>query len=151
MGNHSVSYLQLPTEESAEITALSTVASSVETKNNFKHMIFELHTISPEKISLGKQEENGLRKRADKDEDERKEADDLNHKNGEENGTETAPDPIKWFGYLVPRNLRQAQKGFHTALELAIQSANIQSELEATCKKCDKLLKLKTTLAASKS
>ncbi|KDR16754.1 hypothetical protein L798_09282 [Zootermopsis nevadensis] len=80
MGNHNVSYLQLPTEGSAEITALRTVASSVETKNNLEHMIFELHTLSPQKKSQGKQEENNLRNRADKDDDERKEADDLNHK-----------------------------------------------------------------------
>ncbi|XP_021924870.1 coiled-coil domain-containing protein 115 isoform X2 [Zootermopsis nevadensis] len=149
MGNHNVSYLQLPTEGSAEITALRTVASSVETKNNLEHMIFELHTLSPQKKSQGKQEENNLRNRADKDDDERKEADDLNHKKGEQNGSVPASDPIKWFGYLVPQNLRQAQKGFHMALELVVQSANIQSELEATCKRYDKLLKLKTNIVAS--
>jgi len=159
MGNHSVSYLQLPSEDNAEITALRTVTSSIETKKNLEHTVFELHSINPEKISLGKQEEeSSLRRRAgkddddDDDDDERKENDDVNHKEGEENGRiVTATDPLKWFGYLVPQNLRQAQKGFQTALELVIQSANIQSELEATCKRCDKLLKLKTTLTTIKS
>jgi hypothetical protein len=114
-------------------------------------MVFQLRTLSPKKISLGKQEDNSLRKRADKDEGERKEADELNHKKCEENGSVSASDPVKWFGYLVPQNLRHAQRGFHVALELVVQSANIQSELEATCKRFDKLLKVKTTLATIKS
>jgi hypothetical protein len=63
----------------------------------------------------------------------------------------TATDPIKWFGCLVPQNLRQAQKGFHTALEVVVQSANILSELESTCKKFEKLLKVKADLTAGKS
>lgn len=151
MGNHCVSYLQLPTEESAEVTAQRTVASSLETKNNVEHLVFELCTVNPEGTSLGKQEDNNLRKRAGKEEDERKEEADLIYKKGEENLIVTATDPIKWFGYLVPQNLRRAQKGFHTALELVVQNATIQSELNATCNRCDKLLKLKTAVAATES
>lgn len=150
MGHNSISSLQLPTEESTEFAALRTVASSVETKNNLEHMVFELCTINPQKISPG-QQENSIRRKAGKNESESKGKEDLNYKKGEENGTVIATDPIKWFGYLVPQNLRQAQKGFHAALDLVVQSANIQSELEATRKRCDKLLKLKTALIANKS
>jgi hypothetical protein len=75
----------------------------------------------------------------------------LIYKKGEDNGIVTATDPIKWFGYLVPQNLRRAQKGFHTALELVVQNATIQSELNATCNRYDKLLKLKTAVAATES
>jgi hypothetical protein len=151
MGHNSISSLQLPTEESAEFVALRTVASSVETKNNLEHMVFELRTVEPQKISPTEQEENSIRRKAGKEESENKGKEDLNHKESEENGIVIATDPIKWFGYLVPQNLRQAQKGFHAALEVAVHSANIQSELEATYKRCDKLLKLKTALIASKS
>lgn len=151
MGHNSISSLQLPTEESAEIAAQRTVASSVETKKNFEYMVFELHTINPAKISSGAQEEeNSIRRKVSKGGSESTGKEDLNHKKSEENGIVVAADPIKWFGYLVPQNLRQAQKGFHATLELVVQSANIQSELEATHKRCDKLLKLKTALVGSK-
>lgn len=152
MGTRNVSYLQLPTKESAEITALRTVASLVETGKNLEHVVFKLCTVNPEHIASEKQEEEGsLRNRRGKGEDKRKEQDDLSSKKCEGSEFVTATDPIKWFGCLVPQNLRQAQKGFHAALEVVIQSANIQSELEATCKKFEKLFKLKAGLAAGKS
>lgn len=152
MGTHNVSYLQLPTEESAEIRALRTVSVSVETGKNLEHTVFKLCAVNPENVSSEKQEEEGsLRKRAGKDEEKCKERDDLSPKKCEGNGFVTAADPIKWFGCLVPQNLRQAQKGFHTALEAVIECANIQSELETTRKKVEKLLKLKAGLTAGKS
>lgn len=152
MGTRNVSYLQLPTKESAEITALRTVTSSVATGKNLEHIVFKLCTVNPENVVSEKQEEAGsLRKKTGKDEDKCKERNDLSPKKCEGNEFVTATDPIKWFGCLVPQNLRQAQKGFHTALEMVIQSANIQSELEATRNKFEKLLKLKAGLAAGKS
>jgi len=152
MGTHNVSYLQLPTKESAEIRALRTVTVSVETGKNLEHTVFKLCTLNPENVLSEKQEEEGsLRKRTGKDEEKCKERDDLSPKKCEGNGFVTATDPIKWFGCLVPQNLRQAQKGFQTALEVVIESANVQSELETTCKKVEKLLKLKAGLAAGKS
>jgi hypothetical protein len=152
MGTHNVSYLQLPTEESAEIRALRTVTASVGTGKNLEHTVFKLCTVNQENVLSEKQEEEGrLRKRTGKDEENCKERDDLSPKKCEGIGLVTATDPIKWFGCLVPQNLRQAQKGFHTTLEVVIQSANIQSELEATRKKVEKLLKLKADLTTCKS
>jgi len=152
MGTHNVSYLQLPTKESAEVRALRTVTVSVETGKNLEHPVFKLCTVNPENVLSEKQEEEGsLRKRRGKDEEKCKEGDDLSPKKYAGNGFVTAADPIKWFGCLVPQNLRQAQKGFHTALEVVIQSANIQSELETTCDKVEKLLKLKAGLTTGKS
>merc|ERR1712098_276769 len=55
---------------------------------------------------------------------------------GYENVTEsetTKPkikDPIKWFGVLSPPSLRQSQTCFKSAIELAIDCANIQSEIQ---------------------
>lgn len=152
MGTHNVSYLQLPTKESAEIRALRTVTVSVETGKNLEHTVFKLCAVNPENVLSEKREEEGsLRKRTGKDEEKCKERDDLSPKKCEGNGFVTGSDPLKWFGCLVPQNLRQAQKGFHTALEIVIQSANIQSELETTCKKVEELLKLKAGLIAGKS
>jgi len=39
-------------------------------------------------------------------------------------------DPIKWFGVLSPPSLRQSQTSFKSAIELAIDCANIQSEIQ---------------------
>ena len=38
-------------------------------------------------------------------------------------------DPLKWFGLLTPPVLRQSQASFKTATELAVETANIQSEM----------------------
>lgn len=152
MGTHNVSYLQLPTKESAEIRALRTVNVSVETGKNLEYTVFKLCTVNPENVLSEQQEEEGSpRKRTSRGEEKCKERDDIGPKKCDGNGFVTAADPIKWFGCLVPRNLRQAQKGFHTALEMVIESANIQSELETTRKKFEKLLKLKAGLTAGKS
>ena len=41
-------------------------------------------------------------------------------------------DPIKWFGVLVPNSLRQTQGAFVKALELSVDCANIQSQINST-------------------
>ncbi|XP_011136736.1 coiled-coil domain-containing protein 115-like [Harpegnathos saltator] len=38
-------------------------------------------------------------------------------------------DPIKWFGVLVPQNLKNSQKRFQESVYLAIKIANIQMQL----------------------
>lgn len=39
-------------------------------------------------------------------------------------------DPMKWFGVLVPRALHQAKESFQKSLELVVESANIQKQLQ---------------------
>lgn len=39
-------------------------------------------------------------------------------------------DPIKWFGVLVPRALHQAKESFQKSLELVVESANIQNQMQ---------------------
>lgn len=39
-------------------------------------------------------------------------------------------DPIKWFGVLVPRALHQAKESFQKSLELVVEGANIQKQLQ---------------------
>lgn len=38
--------------------------------------------------------------------------------------------PIQWFGVLVPRALYQAKDSFQKSLELAVEAANIQKQLQ---------------------
>ncbi|XP_015591468.1 coiled-coil domain-containing protein 115 [Cephus cinctus] len=52
-------------------------------------------------------------------------------------------DPIKWFGVLVPQNLRDAQKQFQSALYLAVQSANISAKMITIPEKLDHLKNIK--------
>lgn len=60
-----------------------------------------------------------------------------------ENGPRSqSQDPLKWFGVLVPQNLRQGQAWFQKALDLVIQCANIKEELENCQYKYKKLLKV---------
>ncbi|KAK0182882.1 hypothetical protein PV327_000969 [Microctonus hyperodae] len=42
--------------------------------------------------------------------------------------------PIKWFGVLVPQNLKIAQRKFQESIYLVTKIANISAELEITCK-----------------
>ncbi|CAK9795104.1 Coiled-coil domain-containing protein 115 [Anthophora quadrimaculata] len=54
-------------------------------------------------------------------------------------------DPIKWFGVLVPQNLRIAQKRFQESVYLAVRAANIQAELTSVLDKLQSLYFLKHT------
>jgi septal ring factor EnvC (AmiA/AmiB activator) len=38
-------------------------------------------------------------------------------------------DPLKWFGLLVPRTLRQSADCFGRAAEIAVECANLQNEI----------------------
>lgn len=53
-------------------------------------------------------------------------------------------DPITWFGILVPQSLRTARERYAKALELSIQSANIEQRLK---KNCELIKKLKVVMS----
>lgn len=55
-------------------------------------------------------------------------------------------EPLKWFGVLVPTNLRQAQSWFLKALDISVQSANIVADLNASLDKYGKLSNRKSLL-----
>lgn len=48
-------------------------------------------------------------------------------------------DPIKWFGVLVPQNLKNSQKRFQESIYLATKVANIQAELISILSKLETL------------
>lgn len=53
-------------------------------------------------------------------------------------------EPIKWFGILVPQSLRTARDRYEKAIELVIESANVEQRLKKNYQLLDKLKILKT-------
>ncbi|XP_012276719.1 coiled-coil domain-containing protein 115 [Orussus abietinus] len=64
----------------------------------------------------------------------------------QENSKELFQDPIKWFGVLVPQNLKVAQKRFQTSLSLSVQMANVQSKIAVAMNEIECLKILKNNL-----
>lgn len=57
---------------------------------------------------------------------------------------EDIQNPIKWFGLLVPQNLKAAQKRFQESVYLATKIANIHCELDSITNKLKALYLLKS-------
>lgn len=57
-------------------------------------------------------------------------------------------DPIKWFGVLVPQNLRNSQKRFQESIYLAAKIANVQAELISVLSKLKTLCIQKDSLCS---
>ncbi|CAM9908049.1 vacuolar ATPase assembly protein VMA22 [Lampetra fluviatilis] len=58
-------------------------------------------------------------------------------------------DPLRWFGILVPQNLRQAQGSFREAVLLAGEVATLQARVEERRVRHRALLEKKTALLAN--
>ncbi|XP_014289906.1 coiled-coil domain-containing protein 115 [Halyomorpha halys] len=111
MGNRSVSALQLPSEDSNEFTALVKVLS---VKDPNDEVIFDLNRLSLSDLS------KDVKSRQPKVKGESEETNNLD---------KNIQDPLKWFGVLVPQNMRQAQSSFSKALEYVLQGTNLQLEM----------------------
>ncbi|XP_012252077.1 coiled-coil domain-containing protein 115 [Athalia rosae] len=57
-------------------------------------------------------------------------------------------DPLKWFGVLVPQNLRNAQKRFQAVLQLSARCANVRSEIILNTEKLEDLKRTKLKIGA---
>ncbi|KAK7863427.1 hypothetical protein R5R35_006506 [Gryllus longicercus] len=136
MGNRTVCSLQLPTEDSAEFDALTTVVPQ-ESITDSEHRGFKLVETPKGQDTSGK---SVLRRRKEKPES------DASTEAKEEN-VKTYVDPIKWFGVLVPQNLKMAQNCFQSVLPLVVECANVQGELQRVQMKYQKLLKEKELLS----
>lgn len=110
MGNRQVSISQLPTEDSEPFRALRKVERSVSQENGINTNVFSPLVNEP------------LKKQKSDKPSEMEES---------ESGTRTSYDPLHWFGVLVPQNLRIAQDSFKKAVDLSVQIANLQMQLEA--------------------
>ncbi|XP_072422668.1 coiled-coil domain-containing protein 115-like [Chiloscyllium punctatum] len=60
-------------------------------------------------------------------------------------------DPLRWFGVLVPRSLRDAQAAFKEAMELAAEVATLQSSLVSAKAEYQALLRQKHKLIGPQS
>ena len=77
------------------------------------------HSLLEEGQDEGDEEDDGLKQRG---------ADGTRRGDGRKRDLNTS-EPLKWFGILTPPTLRQSQENFKTAAELAVECANIQSEM----------------------
>ncbi|XP_055903842.1 coiled-coil domain-containing protein 115 [Eupeodes corollae] len=57
-------------------------------------------------------------------------------------------DPIRWFGVLVPRPLQVTKEKFQNSLELIIEAANIQMQMDNIMVSIQKLKEQKSILCA---
>lgn len=48
-------------------------------------------------------------------------------------------EPINWFGILVPQSLKTARDRYENAIELVIESVNVQQRLKKNCQLLEKL------------
>merc|ERR1711942_578157 len=121
-GPTSISKLQLPSEESdKEVVASKRVVTKEciqeGTMVRYFHHSFEDKAVHPVAVfdcaSGVKQRKNA----------EKKEATEVI------TDTKKQQNPLKWFGMLTPPALKQAQSQFLTATEIAVDCANIQSEI----------------------
>lgn len=62
--------------------------------------------------------------------------------------TDGPGDPIKWFGVLVPQNLRNSQKRFQESIYLAAKIANVQADLTSVLSKLKTLCIQKDSLCS---
>ncbi|XP_051736191.1 coiled-coil domain-containing protein 115 isoform X2 [Ctenopharyngodon idella] len=81
--------------------------------------------------------ETGLRRRINtkqKGVKEEEQETDPQVKTNAESSTPEHRDPLKWFGILVPQNLKQAQSAFKEVITLSAEIASLQSDILATRK-----------------
>ena len=129
-GSNSVSHLQIPSEDSTDFIARFKTKKE-EQKCYSGEATFDYFSLQDSKIDqLVEELDSGLaiHQRKKQDDNEEKES-----KSGNTNKEITlVKDPIKWFGVLVPNSLRQTQVAFVKALELSVECANIQSQIQST-------------------
>ncbi|CAH0384019.1 unnamed protein product [Bemisia tabaci] len=133
-GGAAISSLQLPTEDSLGVKALAKVEAHHERTDgctSFSLLHFE-PTISNKKST-------------DSETD--------SYTDGDKSclDSEKITDPLKWFGVLVPQNLRQAQAWFKQSIELAVDCTNIQASIQHKREEFLRLLKLKRSLISAES
>lgn len=63
--------------------------------------------------------------------------------------TDEPKDPVKWFGVLVPQNLKKSQKRFQESIYLAVKIANVQAELTSVLSKLKALYIEKDSLCSA--
>uniref|UniRef100_A0A023F6X4 Vacuolar ATPase assembly protein VMA22 n=1 Tax=Triatoma infestans TaxID=30076 RepID=A0A023F6X4_TRIIF len=133
MGNRNVSALQLPSEDSNDVIASTTVICK-EMAEKGEAFILELSRLN---IHDNENDDSDtLRQRNKKKEGDEKKDDTKGKK-------ASLTDPLKWFGVLVPQDMKQAQSNFNSAIEYVIECANLQLEMLSIEEKYKKYLSMK--------
>ena len=129
-GSNSVSHLQIPSEDSTDFIARFKTKKE-EQKCYSGDATFDYFSLQDGNIDQLVEELDSdlvLNQRKKQDDTEETETNPCNTKRN----LPKAKDPIKWFGVLVPNSLRQTQVAFVKALELSVECANIQSQIQST-------------------
>lgn len=124
-GNRNISALQLPGEDSVSVKAKFRVIRSASCDDFSKYEHIEHESNSDDEMLSETLDEMSL-----------------NNDATNKRIPRFSKDPLKWFGYLVPRNLRQSKVTFEKCLEIVVECANIQSELEYKLAEYSRLRKL---------
>ena len=131
-GSNSVSHLQIPSEDSTDFIARFKTKKE-EQKCYSGDATFDYFSLQDGKIDqLVEELDSGLAIHQRKKQDDNEEESNCGNTNKE---ITLVKDPIKWFGVLVPNSLRQTQVAFVKALELSVECANIQSQIQSTIKR----------------
>ena len=131
-GSNSVSHLQIPSEDSTDFIARFKTKKE-EQKCYSGDATFDYFSLQDSKIDqLVEELDSGLAIHQRKKQDDNEEESNCGNTNKE---ITLVKDPIKWFGVLVPNSLRQTQVAFVKALELSVECANIQSQIQSTIKR----------------
>ena len=163
MGVKAVGALQFNEQEMDALAKIDILPSSLEIGDNavqsYEFRLNRADSKESPKEEIRKDEQNGdgdgLRQRKIakdiEDEDVNKTANGVQELsiNGDVNGESEAKeqpkvkDPIKWFGLLVPQALRDSQKNFKLAIEVATEIASLKNQLEELRIKFRSMLKAK--------
>jgi len=57
-------------------------------------------------------------------------------------------EPLNWFGILTPQSLKTARERYEKALDLVIESANVEQRLKKNCELLEKLKRIKADFEA---
>ncbi|XP_048034292.1 coiled-coil domain-containing protein 115 [Megalobrama amblycephala] len=137
MGNKQVSVLQYASEMEPLVHVEASLLEGGTAK--FKCERRENKTEEPKNNTIEDigAKETGLRRRINtkqKGVKEEEQETDPQVKTKAESSTPEHRDPLKWFGILVPQNLKQAQSAFKEVITLSAEIASLQSAILATRK-----------------
>ncbi len=114
VGNRNISALQLPGDDATGVTANFKVAESE--MDEVTQFTSTDATESLENINDGMENMT------------------VNEDETKPKPMKYSKDPLKWFGFLVPQNLRHSKTTFEKCLEIVVECANIQLQLQHNLK-----------------
>lgn len=136
MGNKQVSTLQYASEMEPLVYVETSVLEGGTAEFRCERKENKTGELKNDTIEDIGAKETGLRRRINKQNGvkEEEQETDPQVKTKAESSTPEHSDPLKWFGILVPQNLKQAQSAFKEVITLSAEIASLQSTILATRK-----------------